>query len=71
MYLIFRCDCGRVLSAKDSQKTRKCPCGKTLKVKERRLLVKVEDVRDVPLVIQEFQSDIYGNTVFMSADKIK
>ena len=33
MYLIFRCDCGRALYAKEGVATRKCVCGKTLKVK--------------------------------------
>ena len=27
MYLIFRCDCGRVLYAKKGVATRKCTCG--------------------------------------------
>ena len=29
MYFIFRCDCGRVLYAKEGVATRKCVCGKT------------------------------------------
>ena len=51
--------------------TRKCTCGKTLKVKDRRILVKVEDVNDVAEVVQELQDNIYHNTDFITADKIK
>ena len=40
MYLIFRCDCGRVLYAKEGRKTRKCVCGKVLEVKTRRIFQK-------------------------------
>lgn len=71
MYLIFRCDCGRVISARDDKKTKKCGCGKTVKVKDRRILSMVEDVRDVPQVVQEFQENIYNNTGFITANKIK
>ena len=70
MYLIFRCDCGRVISTREDKKTSKCVCGKTVKVKDRRILTKVEDVRDVPLVIQTFQDEIYPNTDFITADKL-
>ncbi len=41
MYFIFRCDCGRVLYAKEGVATRKCVC-KTIKVKQRRIFKKVE-----------------------------
>jgi len=44
MYYIFRCDCGRVLYAKEGVATRKCVCGKTLKVKGRRIFKKVETI---------------------------
>ena len=71
MYLVFRCDCGRVLYSKEGVMTRKCTCGKTLKVKDRRILVKVEDVNDVAEVVQELQDNIYHNTDFITADKIK
>ena len=37
-YLIYRCDCGRVLYSKETAKTKKCTCGKTLNVKKRRIL---------------------------------
>ena len=71
MYLVFRCDCGRVLSARDDKQTRKCPCGKTVKVANRRILCKVEDSSDVPSVVQEFQDAIYKSHGFVTADKIK
>lgn len=35
-YLIFRCDCGRVLYSKDTTKTKKCTCGKSLNVKKKK-----------------------------------
>lgn len=70
MYLIFRCDCGRVLSSRDDKKTKKCTCGKTVRVKDRRILSKVEDVRDVPSVVQEFQEVIYHSTGFKRANEL-
>lgn len=70
MYLVFRCDCGRVLSTRDDRKTKKCLCGKTLKVKERRLLARVEDIKDVPSVVQHYQNEIYHNTGFMRANEL-
>ena len=70
MYLVFRCDCGRVLSANEANKTRKCPCGKTIKISSRRILTKVEDSKDVPYIVQEFQDAIYNSTDFISADKL-
>ena len=71
MYLVFRCDCGRVLSAHETQKTRQSPCGKTVKVKNRRILAKVEESRDVPSVVGDFQDAIYRSHGFVTADKIK
>jgi hypothetical protein len=43
MYLIFRCDCGRAIYAKEGTKRKKCVCGKNLKVAERRIIAKTED----------------------------
>ncbi len=43
MYLIFRCDCGRAIYAKEGVKRKKCVCGKNLKVVERRIIAKTED----------------------------
>ena len=71
MYLIFRCDCGRVLYAKDNVKTRKCVCGKTLKVKQRRIFRKVETREEASEAVQEMQNEIYGNTDFQLASTIK
>lgn len=70
MYLFFRCDCGRVLVAEESSKTRECPCGKKVKIKGRRVLRKCVDSRDIPLIVQELQSELYQNTGFISADKL-
>ncbi|MDR2544745.1 MAG: DUF1922 domain-containing protein [Methanobrevibacter sp.] len=71
MYLIFRCDCGRALYAKESVATRKCVCGKTLKVKERRIFKSVESVEDASYTIQQMQEENYGKTGFFTADSIK
>ena len=53
MYYIFRCDCGRVLYAKKGVATRKCTCGKTLKVKSRRILQKVDTIEDATYAVHE------------------
>ena len=71
MYVIFRCDCGRVLYAKQGVKTRKCTCGKTIKVKSRRILQKVETANDASLAVQKMQEEIYGGTAFKTADEYK
>ena len=72
MYVIFRCDCGRVLYTKDYKKTKKCPsCNKTLKVKQRRLLGESENIDDVIAYVQQEQDRIYHNTDFTTADNIK
>ena len=64
MYFIFRCDCGRVLYAKEGVATRKCVCGKTLKFK------KVETREEASLAVQEMQDEIYGNTDFQRASDL-
>ena len=71
MYLIFRCDCGRVLYAKKGVATRKCTCGKTIKVKSRRILQKVETAQDASYAVQKMQEEIYGDTMFRTAEEVK
>lgn len=72
MYVVFRCDCGRVLYTKDYKKTKKCPnCSKTLNVKQRRVLAKSEDIDDVIAFVQQEQDRIYHNTGFMTADNLR
>ncbi|MBR5503941.1 MAG: DUF1922 domain-containing protein [Methanobrevibacter sp.] len=71
MYVIFRCDCGRVLYAKQGVKTRKCTCGKTIKVKSRRILQKVETANDASLAVQKMQEEIYGGSMFKTAEEFK
>ena len=71
MYLIFRCDCGRVLYAKKGVATRKCTCGKTIKVKGRRILQRVETAEDATYAVQKMQEEIYGNTMFTTAEEMK
>jgi len=70
MYLIFRCDCGRVLYAKKGVATRKCVCGKTLKVKQRRIFKKVATREEASLAVQQMQDEIYGNTDFQLASDL-
>lgn len=70
MYYIFRCDCGRVLYAKEGIATRKCVCGKTIKVKGRRIFKKVETREEASYTVQKMQDEIYGNTGFMLASDL-
>ena len=70
MYLIFRCDCGRVLYGKEGVATRKCVCGKTLKVKQRRIFKKVNTREEASLALQKMQDEIYGNTDFTLASDL-
>lgn len=70
MYLIFRCDCGRVLYGKEEVATRKCVCGKTLKVKSRRIFRKVATREEASEAVQEMQNEIYGNTDFKLASDL-
>lgn len=70
MYFIFRCDCGRVLYAKEGVATRKCVCGKTLKVRGRRIFKKVETREEASYAVQKMQDEIYGNTGFMKASEL-
>ena len=70
MYFIFRCDCGRVLYAKEGVATRKCVCGKSLKVKERRIFKKVETAEDASETVREMQEEIYGGTAFKKASDL-
>ncbi len=71
MYLIFRCDCGRVLYAKEGRKTRKCVCGKVLEVKTRRIFQKVETREDASIAVQNMQEEIHGFTGFQKASDLK
>jgi hypothetical protein len=70
MYLIFRCDCGRVLYAKEGIATRKCVYGKTIKVKGRRIFKKVNTREEASYAVQEMQDEIYGNTGFILASDL-
>ena len=70
MYLIFRCDCGRVLYGKEGVASRKCPCGKTLKVKYRRIFKEVETAEEASKAVQEMQEDIYGEMTFKKASQV-
>lgn len=71
MYFIFRCDCGRVIYAKKGVATRKCSCGKTIKVKSRRILKKAESAEDASEIVRQMQEQIYGDSIFKTADEYK
>ncbi len=71
MYLIFRCDCGRAMYAKEGVATRKCVCGKTIKVKTRRIFKKAEDAEAASEMVRELQEEKYGGSFFTTADNIK
>ncbi len=69
-YLIYRCDCGRVLYSKEGTKTKKCTCGKTLNVRKRRIL-KIADSIDLAIqAVQDMQEEIYGGSIFKTADQL-
>lgn len=70
MYIIFRCDCGRAVYSKQGSATKKCVCGKNLKVKERRIIAKVEGVEQASDKVRELQEEKYGGAIFTTADKI-
>ncbi len=71
MYLIFRCDCGRGMYAKEGVISRKCVCGKTIKVQTRRIIKKVECCQDASDEVRNLQEEKYGGTFFTTADKVK
>ena len=70
MYLVYRCDCGRAVYSKEKVATKKCVCGKNLKVKERRIIVKVEDIGQASDMVRKLQEEKYGEAFFTTADKI-
>lgn len=69
-YLIYRCDCGRVLYSKEGVKTRKCSCGKNINVKKRRILKIADSAALATQTVQDMQEEIYGGTVFKTADEL-
>ncbi|MBC7101383.1 DUF1922 domain-containing protein [Methanothermobacter tenebrarum] len=68
MYLIFRCDCGRALYAREGVKTRRCVCGKTIRVKSRRILGKVESFQDAAYMVRKLQEEKYGLGGFLKKE---
>ncbi|MBE6487400.1 MAG: DUF1922 domain-containing protein [Methanosphaera stadtmanae] len=70
MYLIYRCDCGRVLYSKEGNKTKKCTCGKTLNVQKRRILKTADTVALATQAVQDMQEQIYGGSIFRTADEL-
>lgn len=70
MYIIFRCDCGRAMYSKSTFASKKCVCGKNLKVKERRIIAKVEEAEQASDMVRKLQEEKYGGAFFTTADKI-
>lgn len=70
MYLIFRCDCGRALYAKEGTAKKKCVCGKALDVKKRRILAQADNHQAAAEAVQELQEEKYGGALFTTADKL-
>jgi len=70
MYILFRCDCGRAMYSKEGVARRKCVCGKNIKVIERRIIAKVEEVGQASDMVKELQEEKYGDAYFTTADKI-
>ena len=70
MYIIFRCDCGRAMYSKEGFITKKCVCGKNLKVKERRIIAKVDETEQASDMVRKLQEEKYGGAYFTTADKI-
>jgi hypothetical protein len=71
MYLVFRCNCGRAVYTKEGVSQKKCVCGKTLKVKGRRILHRVEDAQTASEMVRKLQEEKYGGGYFTTADKIR
>ena len=71
MYLIFRCNCGRAVYAKEGVSQKKCVCGKILKVKSRRILHKAQDAQTASEMVRELQEEKYGSGYFTTADKLR
>lgn len=69
MYIIFRCDCGRVNYSKKGFKTRKCVCGKKLKVKDRRIMGEAQTHQEASEMVRKLQEEIHGGAIFTTADK--
>jgi len=70
MYLIYRCDCGRAVYSKEKVATKKCVCGKNLKVKERRIISKAENIEQASDMVRKLQEEKYGKAFFTTANKI-
>ncbi|NYB27576.1 MAG: DUF1922 domain-containing protein [Methanobacteriaceae archaeon] len=71
MYLIFRCNCGRAIYAKEGAKQKTCVCGRTWKVKDRKILKKAPDAETAAEMVRKLQEEKYGGGVFTTADKIR
>ena len=70
VYLIYRCDCGRVLYSKEGVKTKRCTCGKTLNVRKRRILKTADTANLATQAVQDMQEEIYGGSIFKTANQL-
>ncbi|PTD93592.1 DUF1922 domain-containing protein [archaeon SCG-AAA382B04] len=65
MYVVFRCtDCGRFLYTKESNKTRKCPCGKVVKIKKAKKITEVQNGKEAGEIVRKLQEKEYGEPFF-------
>ena len=71
MFVVFRCDCGRVLYCKDYLKSHKCgTCNKTIRLKDRRILFRTDDITMAREQVMMLQDKFYHNTGFVTGDKL-
>jgi hypothetical protein len=71
MYLVFRCNCGRAVYAKEGVIRKSCVCGEVLKVKEMKILHKAENVLSASEIIRKLQEEKYGSGYLTTADKLR
>lgn len=71
MYLVFRCNCGRAVYAREGVSQKRCVCGKILKVKGRKILHKAEDAQSASEMVRKLQEEKYGSGYLTTADKIR
>ncbi|MGA2676632.1 MAG: DUF1922 domain-containing protein [Methanobacterium sp.] len=71
MYLIFRCNCGRAGYAREGVIRKKCVCGEILKIKDRRILKRTDNVQNASEIVRKLQEEKYGSGYLTTADKIR
>ncbi len=71
MYLVFRCNCGRAGYAKEGVIRKKCVCGEILKIKDRKILHRTDNIQSASEIIGKLQEEKYGSGYLITADKIR